>query len=264
MATEAHLGTRLIHEIGTWNYATANFPLNRELDEGFDHFTRVLELSPQFREELHFLLEKDISGTDVGFVRRLEKDGHDNKEFFHYHPSFDERFKYLLGEVPVLDNFLQSARIIHDMVKVTAAQVFSALDDEIPGIYEQFFDCYELKEPNFFLRFLRYDVASQGNFIAKNHHDIGAFTIAIRESGPGLQIGTDDEDLQSVAYHPGSVLFFKGLQPVEGAGAISRPAWHGAVQEAEGGTRLAMVAFLDVLDRQPINRDHIYIPAKYW
>lgn len=198
------------------------------------HFFNFLSLPQEIKDKFYIQPSDDPRDSGVGYVRKLQKMGElDNKEFFHYHPSLEERhFKALLEEKnPLIDNFFESARKIFKESEKTLKEITDLLETQFSGINEKIFPLSE--EYGTVLRFLKYDVAGMGNFLAKGHYDMGACTLALAESATGLRVGTNNKDLNSAKRVGDTAFFMAGFNFPFITNNELIPTWHDVVQESE-------------------------------
>jgi hypothetical protein len=76
------------------------------------------------------------------------------------------------------------AKPIWEATYQTVKKVLSTFEKDFPGLVNK---VLKTEDPHVLLRFLRYDWQNSGNYLAKPHFDAGSFTLAIAESGPGLE-----------------------------------------------------------------------------
>ena len=174
----------------------------------------------------------------------------DNKEFFHYHPVLTEHFKNLpVLQDPTTVEFFSHAQTIYTACVQATNEILSAFEVEFPGIRKQ------LISPDgaigmSTIRFLKYEPAGSGNFLAKGHYDRGTMTLALAESAPGLRVGKTAEQLALVTHKENTALFMPALLFSDITDARFTPAWHDVVQTSENvyrtdAARWAIVFFAD-------------------
>jgi isopenicillin N synthase-like dioxygenase len=233
------------------SHAIVPFSLRHaDFQQAIDRFVRFLALPLPEKEQVYYNMDLgDDRGADIGYQRRLRSEGKiDNREFFHYHPIAEEKFSAASHQHPELRELLDAARRIYNESKQTMSDVLRAFDASYPGLHARFFP--EHTEPNFCVRFLKYDMATPGEFLAKGHYDRGGCTLALAESAPGLRIGIDDLHLRDVIHDEGKALFMPGLSFPEFTNGDIPPTWHDVVQKGEDAyspdiARWAIVFFAD-------------------
>ncbi len=242
----------LLSQIRENAYAVVPFPVSKaEFQSAMDCYVAFLALPQDVKDGIYFNIDLgDERGADVGYqIRRREAGQIDNREFFHYHPDAEERFREARQTRPELDRLLIAMKHINDHATAAMEEVIRALDTEFPGLHERMFVTGG-RAPNFALRFLKYDVANPGEFLAKGHYDRGAYTLALAESAPGLRMGIDDLHLRDVVHDEGQALFMPGLNSPEFTGGAIPATWHDVVQKSDDTystdiARWAIVFFAD-------------------
>lgn len=247
MLTLADLTTQIKEK----SHAVVPFPLRHaDFQKAIDLFVRFLALPLTTKERVYYNMDLgDDRGADIGYqIRRRDQGKIDNREFFHYHPIAETELAEHARTYPEVRALLDDMRIIYDTGKQTLHEVITAFDERYPGLHARFFP--EGKEPNFCVRFLKYDRATPGEFLAKGHYDRGGCTLALAESAPGLRIGIDDLHLQEVVHDEGKALFMPALNAPDFTNGEIRPTWHDVVQKSEDVynaeiARWAIVFFAD-------------------
>jgi hypothetical protein len=245
-----------------------DFPLRKkELEAAANAFLRFLELpDPIKKRYLYQMLDENDRGSKVGYVPRKKKEGHsDNKEMISYRPIFHDLFRSELQFAdPKVTICFDKIREVYHAGKLIMLQIFRALDEKIPGLYDQFY--VEGECPRFKVRFLKYDNTQDGNFLAKAHYDRGTCTLAISESGPGLRTGLNDSDLEPVQHTDKQALWFPGVRGKEVFNEKFHPLWHDVVQLESDNVndkvaRWAIVFFVSYPgDRGSINYEEAHTP----
>ena len=251
-------------------FVSIPFSLSREiLDDTAEKFLRFLR-HPELKEMCKAIqVLPGYRSTYVGYRLRgntLEQSS-DEKELFHYNEFFEDFFKkeFDYGH-PVLKVFIEAARLIYTAAKETFSTVLQNLELQFPGIYLRFFP--EGQKPLFFLRFLKYNVSSKGNNIARGHYDLGACTLAIAESTPGLRMGSNNDDLALVNRQDNNALFFPGISMRELTSEDFTPTWHDVIQKSEQTystdvARWAIVFFTDPHDMRNISTTETHTVTDY-
>ena len=241
----------LISQIQTKAHAVVPFPVSKtEFQDAMDRYVAFLALPQVEKDLVYFNIDlNDGRGCDVGYRRYRREEGKiDNREFFHYHPDAEIRFAQERGRFPELDALLVAMKQIHEAATRSMEEVIRALDERFLGLHERFFP--NGKVPNFALRFLKYDMAVPGEFLAKGHYDRGGCTLALAESAPGLRMGIDDLHLREVVHDEGRALFMPALNFPEFTNGAIPATWHDVVQKGEDAyrddiARWAIVFFAD-------------------
>lgn len=225
----------LAQDLQEKHHAEIPFSLTqKEFDTAATHFFDFLALPQKTKNEFYVRPTDDPRDTGIGYVRKLQAKGErDNKEYFHYHPSVEKRhFKKLLRKNdPVIDAFFDSARTIFKEAENILHEIVTVFETEHPHFREKIFPLSERWGSA--LRFLKYDVAGKGNFLAAGHYDMGACTLALAESAPGLRLGRDNETLRPVFRNGNTVFFMMGLNFPPITNDQFAPTWHDVVQESE-------------------------------
>ena len=225
--------TQIRKEVQNRNYAAIPFPLSRqELEQTASDFLDFLTLPLELKVRFYTIIDPNNRGSSIGYVRKQKKDGDDEKEYFHYHESIDDKLKEFLAlKNPKIDTFITSTKRVYAAAKETVSRIVREFEHEFIGLPECFFP--RNKSPNFRLRFLKYNVLSRGELIARGHYDLNGITLALAESAPGLRIGWNPSDVREVEHLPGYALFMPALGFDEYTSAEFPPTWHEVVQKSE-------------------------------
>jgi hypothetical protein len=136
-----------------------------------------------------------------------------------------------------------------------------SLEKNNTGILEKIFDS---DVPHVVLRFLKYYYQNPGEYLAKPHFDAGSFTVAVAESGPGLRIGTNPDDLEPVTHEENNAIFFisSNINRISDDKRLV-PAWHDVVQldgskSTDSFSRWALVAFVDGHSVESLSREETH------
>ena len=250
------------------NYAEVQFPITqKDFTEAAQSFFSFLELPQSEKETLHFTLHKD-DRQGYGYVKRQRGvDDKDNKEFFHYNPAIAERLHTLsvLKRDETVD-FLTHAHAIYEACTATAKDILGAFETEFPGIQERVVETNDTYMSASALRFLKYEPAGTGNFLAKGHYDRGTMTLALAESAPGLRIGKNAEALEAIAHTENTALFMPALLFSEITDERFTPAWHDVIQTSEDtyrkdAARWAIVFFADTKTTRTPSLEETHTPV---
>lgn len=240
------------------NFISVPFDMSRQdIEKAIAAFFDFLSLPDEIKNKLYFKIDPDNRGTEVGYRRREQRLGDlDNRQYFHYNEYADEPFLMYAEQNPVTKKFLLEARNVYDHAKETLGDILKSFDSEFPGTHDKFFPSDVF--PRFFLRFLAYDPAEKGEFLAKGHYDRGGCTLAIAESAPGLRIGKNDASLHELEHREGQALFFADLDFPSFTSEEFQPAWHDVIQKTENRlndsvARWAIVFFADPIGMRNIS-----------
>ena len=257
----------LITQLHDQCHATVPFPIRRtEFQDAINQFLAFLALPLEVKESIYFKINPDDRGSEVGYRKYLRNEGQtDNREYVHYHQKAEEAFQVIRKTVPEFDALLHAMKRIYDQASLTLEEALQTLERRFPGMYTAYFP--EDGQHHFYLRFLKYDRAAPGEFLAKGHYDRGGVTLALAESAPGLRMGLDDAHLQEVAHEDGYALLMPGLLfPNVTAGTI--PAtWHDVIQKGEDAysndiARWAIVFFADAQKMTGITYEQAHTPKR--
>lgn len=232
-------------------YTPVPFPMeHKHLTEAIQAFFKFLEEPDDIKSHIDFSIAPLHRRGDVGFKRRQAEEHmyNDNKEFFHFHPVLFERYADFLANNPTVQDFVLKAQPVWDLTAQAIGAILKTFEPDFPGVYERIF---ATEHPHILLRFLKYEWHNAGKYLAKPHYDAGSFTLAIAESGPGLRIGSRQEDLKTVEHKDETALFMisSNFKKVMDTDRLV-PGWHDVIQtdEAQIGksfARWAIVAFIE-------------------
>lgn len=241
-------------------FERVDFPLSpAQIQEAVEAFFAFLQAAESLKTHIDLDIAPQHRRGEIGYRLREADDLYgDSKEFFHFHPIIFDHYQGFLKENPVVGHFMDCARPIWEAATHIVQGMMRQLDQDFPGAYDRVFDA---RPVHVILRFLKYDWAQCGQYLAKPHYDAGSFTLAIAESCPGLRMGTLPENLTPLTHVPGQALFMvssnyeKILE-----GAKINPAWHDVIQvdEAKVGkpfSRWAVVAFVDGHGVEALSRE---------
>ena len=247
---------KIRQEIKEKTHAEVPFPMTQsELKVAANNFISFLGLPQELKEKFDYSVDPNDRGSRVGYRIKKQKGGDlDDKEYFHYHLSAEKEFKELFElKNPVIDMFINSARMIFKNASSVLEDILKEFDEEFPGIHEKYFpkDQY----PKFYLRFLKYNAKEGKKHLAAANYDRGGCTLALAESGPGLRIGRTETELHEVSHTDGKALFMPGLLFQELTSDEFPPAWHDVIQKSEDAysgdaSRWAIVFFADAIGQR--------------
>ncbi len=232
------------------HYINVPFSVSRKKIEGaVQAFLNFLNLPDQTKHHIDLRISPLHRRGDLGFVHKDSKSGiYDTKDYFHYHPIIDDSYSGFMDANPVVKEFIMRAHPIWDAVYATTRETLLLLEQNNTKVLHKVFDT---DEPHIVLRFLKYYYVNPGEYLAKPHFDAGSFTVAIAESGPGLRIGSNPDDLEAVTHRENNAIFFisSNIKRVVDDERLV-PAWHDVIQvnkskSIEGFSRWAVVAFID-------------------
>jgi hypothetical protein len=219
--------------------------------ESMNAFFRFLELPMAKKKKFKSKLSGKHRRGDLGLVYRQKSHGNDyndKKVFFHYHPKLRQEHRALIEADPVVRDFMDRADLVWQEVYQALNQTLKRLDKKYPGLRDKIM---KTKEPHILVRFLRYDIQTPGNYLAKPHFDAGSMTFAIAESKPGLRMGSGPDDLKLVHHKDKQALFFLAANISQLIDPTPlKPGWHDVIQVGEKPSdnryeRWALVAFID-------------------
>lgn len=246
---------KIISDIKKQNYVEVPLLISKEaLENAAKNFLEFLTLPQKLKDRFTVVADKSDRGSDSGYAcRKKDKGNSDNKEFFNYRKISGILLKDVIKDYsdnPRVSNFFSSTQEIFDGAVDTLKQIISLIDIKHNGIYDKIF----LQNPNrlLCLRFVKYDPAGKGKFLAKAHYDRGSCSLALAESAPGLRIGINDANLTEVVRHGNTAIFMPAFTFAKDVGSDEfTPAWHDVVQKSENihskdVARWAIILFADV------------------
>lgn len=242
-------------------------PINisqKELHEAAELFLEFLKQSDEEKERFKvYIPYKNKKGEIInygrgdvanegsrfrGFKKKLKTEGEkDNKQYFHYCWDADKEIdKTLENSTEISKKFIESARNIYKKAQEKTKEILIEIDKDFPGVYDMVFNKENLASGT--LRFLSYYSDKEGDFIAKRHYDKGFTTLALAESHPGLEVGTNDNDMIEVEHTNDQAIFFPSYMISKFTKGKIKPTWHGVTQkkrevEEEVSSRWAIVFF---------------------
>lgn len=124
---------------------------------------------------------------DIGFVDRSQKDGFDEKYYFHYHPHIHTQDTFRNHESYQV--FLQSLWVIYEKMDIIVQKVFDTLAADDENIRALLYPHGGLYKTNSNTRVLQYRVGEHNpTHLAKAHTDRGFLTFALYETDPWLRL----------------------------------------------------------------------------
>lgn len=257
----------LDRQIKTQAYATVPFSISKAaFQQAINLFVAFLALPLEVKEKLYFKINPEDRGTEVGYRRYLRDEGQtDNREYVHYHRMSEDRFGETRAAIREWDALLIAMKRIHDEAVRSLEGVIRAFEERFPSIHEKFFS--KDRPGNFYLRFLKYDRAKPGEFLAKGHYDRGCCTLALAESAPGLRMGFDDHTVKEISHREGEALFMPGLKFPYITSSEFIPTWHDVIQKGDDAysneiARWAIVLFADSWGMPKITYEEAHTPRR--
>jgi hypothetical protein len=166
-----------------------------------------------------------------------------------------------LNENPIVHDFVTHAKPIWDATYDVVYQIMDAMDARFPGTQSKIFDAEHV---HILIRFLKYNWAESGKYLAKPHFDAGSFSLAIAESCSGLRIGTGPEDLELIQHQDNRALFMisSNHKKIIDSDAICA-GWYDVIQmdETQIGkafSRWALVAFIEGQGLEALGREETH------
>ncbi len=225
----------LRNEILTKGYHEVPFSVPRSAVElAIARYFDFLTLSDEEKNRwtIHLKRDENDRGSELGHWRRQSKTGfgYDDKEFFHYNAEFRNRFRNDPTAPPELTAFIDATEPIYQAAMSSIQSMLDIVGEKYPNVADPY---NELSV----LRFLKYDRAPAGEFLARGHYDRGGCSLAIAESAPGLRIGHTERDLKEVTHQEGKAFFFPALFMDQKTNGEFPPSWHDVVQKSENAFR---------------------------
>jgi len=259
----------IVAEIAREHVAHVPFPLSHaELSDAAEKYMAFLDLPDEVKQSFSVKGGFEHNYGVLGYKDRRNELGMDKKEFFHYHPGIEEYFSDNPHRTkPAVHSFIEAARALDAAAASTLRTLLGVLSQKYPRAQDEYFSGNNRRT---LLRFLKYDVAGKGNFLAKAHYDSGGCTLALAESAPGLRVGTVSEDLKPVSHTDHTALFMPGLYFHEVTDTTFHPVWHDVIQteentHSETTARWAIVFFADgESQKERPSREEVYTPRKFF
>lgn len=259
----------ILDEVRRDHIAHIPFPISHsELCEAAEKYMAFLTLSDEIKGSFSLQGGFEHNYGLLGYKDRRTETGMDRKEFFHYHPSIEKYFsdsRYATS--PVFLSFIEAARQIDAAAADTLHSLLGVMSERYPNIQREYFPGEHRRT---ILRFLKYDIAGKGNFLARAHYDSGGCTLALAESAPGLRVGTAADDLTPVTHADHVALFMPGLCFHTVTDQTFHPVWHDVVQASENThsdttARWAIVFFADgESQKERPSHDEVFTPKKFF
>lgn len=245
-------------------YTQVPFPMGKEqIQIVMGSFFEFLSLSDEVKRCMDMKIASKHRRGDLGYKHRFPEDDmyNDSKEFFHYHPVLMSHYGDYIKTQPIIQNFLIQAEPVWQAVYDVVKETLSCFETRFPNTLAKVFDT---QVPHIILRFLKYDFATSGSYLAKPHFDAGSFTLAIAESSPGLRIGTNPDNLMAVEHEENKALFMvsSNYRKVIDTDLLN-PGWHDVIQldsnyVGKPFSRWALVAFIDGHDVEALSRSETH------
>lgn len=259
----------ILSEIQRDHIAHVPFPLSHEeLRGAAEKYMAFLTLADEAKQSFSLQGGFEHNYGLLGYKDRRIEEGMDRKEFFHYHPSIEKYFSdNPHTHEPAFQSFIEAARTIDAAAAETLHTFLGVLSEKYPDIQKEYFPGNHRRT---ILRFLKYDIAGKGNFLARGHYDSGGCTLALAESAPGLRVGTVTEDLTPVTHTDHTALFMPGLCFYTVTDTTFHPVWHDVVQASEDThsdttARWAIVFFADgESQKERPSHDEVFTPRKFF
>lgn len=178
------------------HYAHVPFPASpAQIDAAVATFLQFLNVPLEQKQKIITLAVPGDDAFTCGYELKLRRLGHkDNKEMFHDNRQLRRNLESLISDAdPRVRDFLDASWPIYSAVEEQARMIVPQFEQYAPGITSRFFP--NDKDPLIFLRYLAYlDVpdedAATKKVLARDHYDHAPLTTSIKESKPGLSIGT--------------------------------------------------------------------------
>lgn len=262
---------KILADIKKQNYVEVPILISKKaLEKAVKDFLNFLTLPQELKDRFTIIADKTDRGSDSGYAdRKKDRGNSDNKEFFNYRKISERLLKDIIKDCagnPKVSNFFSSTREIFGGATDTLKQVIKLIDTNHRGIYNKIF----LQNPDrlLCLRFVKYDPAGKGKFLAKAHYDRGSCSLALAESATGLRIGINEAALTKVVRRGKTAIFMPGFTFAKDVGADKfTPTWHDVVQKSENihsknVARWAIVLFADV-KTEGISYNDTHAPKSY-
>jgi len=227
---------KILSELKRQNFVEVPFPiLKEELNKAAGSFLKFLTLPQNLKGIFTVMVDTSDRGSDAGYVCRKKEEGYDHKEFFNYRKITEKLLERQIAENsenPKVKNFLNSARKAYAEATTALEQIIKVIDARHPGIYNKIF--LQNPERMLCLRFVKYDPAGRGEFLAKAHYDSGSCTLAIAESAPGLRVGKSPEMLKKAVRRGNTAFFFPSYTfSTDTNSSEFTPGWHDVIQKGD-------------------------------
>ena len=209
------------------NYADVDFRAdNRDISNALDAFDEFIHADIDFLKNAGDYAIKGFSNGNFGYFRRIagsDENGRsksaDSKHEYHFGSKTRQRLESsIYRSVPLeIRNFCDNAENIYwkavESLRYALLAMYEEHDSWRPyphNLMPEFLDKND--DLNLHLRFVGYENPGDNVPIAGGHFDRSVFTLALAETHPGLQIGTnpDGSDLKDIAHEEGKAKFFAG------------------------------------------------------
>ncbi|AIK96878.1 hypothetical protein [Candidatus Odyssella acanthamoebae] len=245
-------------------YTQVPFLINQShITQVMTTFFEFLKLPEEIKNHIDFKISPLHRRGDIGFKHRDPDNDiyNDSKDFFHFHPLIFEKYKEFIPDNPLIDQFLKLALPLWEATYNIVYEIISIFEQDYPGTLSKVF---ATNEPHIILRFLKYNWGESGKHLAKPHFDSGSFTLAIAESGPGLRIGTNPNDLEIITHEANKAIFMasSNFRKIIDTDSLC-PGWHDVIQLDEkkigkSFSRWAIVAFIDGHNVESLSRSETH------
>lgn len=261
---------KILADIKRQNYVEAPLAISKiGLEKSAQAFIDFLGLDQVIQDKFTIMIDKEDRGSNAGYVRKHKSKGDsDNKEYFHYRGLTEKLLRGVIEEYKAnfkIQNFLVLSKKVFEAGLETLSSIISVIDQRHKGIYDKIFK----RNPERFicLRFVKYDVAGDCEFLATPHYDRGSCALAMAESAPGLRIGKNEQDIKEVLRNGNMAIFMPAFtfhRDIESEDFT--PAWHDVVQKSadtysENIARWAIVLFADVSSGGSISYEEAHTPT---
>lgn len=209
------------------NFAEVEFGAeDRAIQAAFDAYDGLLTLPLDYRSAGDYQINDRTTGS-FGYFRRVEgsdlngrTEAADTKHVYHLGANSRQAFESAgLRKLPLeVREFCDRSEVIYWLGVESLRKTLDDLHDELDlrtqadasKLTPDFLDPTALL--NVHLRLLAYETPTDGQTIARGHYDRSVFTLALAETEPGLEIGTNSDafDLIPVQHTGGIAKFFAG------------------------------------------------------
>lgn len=283
----------LLQQIKERRFTEIRNPIERsDVESAVDSFREFCELPDEVKEGINIPGENGRGKGSLGFVERepetdTTETEHgkkpEHKAYFHYRPEMEAELREKITTAGLAaEALIQKLRALWIQMELTAFHTLQQLEREnaenpnYSGLVDRFFPDGltqgepKKRQPKLTLRIMLYKkVEGEESLSANNHNDAGAFTFAVCESAPGLQVGSQEiidevskeviqpERMEEVQRPEGTILFWPGKNFQKHIDSEIEPTWHGVRQhttndvEAGEENRYVLVFFLDEYNEIP-------------
>lgn len=208
---EANTAKRIARELTEQGHAVFTDHISHFFPPLIEGFQKLIADPDREKWSLNTLrVGSDPREPDDGLIRKekgLYGKAQDNKWFFHYRRSLEDRLQEHGVDTTMHTFFLDRARELHLHCHHMMKAIGLALDGLHPDLeFARHLTEAEDADLNV-LRLLSYD---KGSDIGKAHTDLSALTFHLAESRPGLRIGS--EPRQPYKAEPNKILVFNSIK----------------------------------------------------